>query len=462
MVNDKFKVALIFPRFRYPAGDPPLGVAYLAARMRQQAGVTPLVIDTTFVKNPVAMVERVLSEQRFDLVGISAMVTMVRDALALGRLVKKRQPQATVVMGGPQATVLPELMLRDPAVDAVAVGEGEDTLAEVVRLGRLERVPGLWLKQGDSWEPSPAREPIADLDALPFPALELLPMEDYFANWFQLDTVRPGLRGAPVLATRGCPYDCAFCQPTLHRLFGRGLRKRSPGNLVDEIALLKERFRINAFLFTDDTFCLDRDWGIKVCEELQDRKLDLVWGCNLRADMVDRELLHCMYGAGLRKIYMGVECFSDDIRHTILNKSTNRRQITAAVAAAGAEGVRVQGYFMLGTPTETRSDIFRTIRFARRLQIEDATFNITSPLPGTHLLERYRERVVVGLDELDYYKRYAFRPQDGLNQRFFGWVQVWAYVSFYLRPLRMWHMLKLVLGLNGPKRLWLKIRRVLG
>lgn len=454
-------VALVFPRFRYPSGDPPLGLAYLASRLQQRAGVTPAVIDTTFAKDPMSMVDQALAEEQFDLVGISAMVTMARDALAVARLVKQRQPRALVVMGGPHPTVLPERTLAEPAVDAVAVGEGEDTLVEIVQRGRLEGVPGLWWKDGDSLKPPAPRELIADLDTLPFPALELFPMESYLASWFQLDTVRPGLRGAPVLATRGCPFHCAYCQPTLNRLFGKKLRKRSPANLADELTRLKERFRINAFLFTDDTFIVDPKWGREVCTELLARKLDLIWGCNFRADLADRDLFGCMYDAGLRKIYVGIECYSDAVRCNVLDKGINREQMAAAVRIARAVGIRVQGYFMLGAPTETRKDVLDTIRYARRLEIDDAVFSITSPLPGSHLHQRYRQQLSVDLEEVDYYRRFAFRPWDGINQRFLSRAQSWAYVSFYLRPFRLWRVLKLVLGPNGLKRMWLKIKRIL-
>jgi anaerobic magnesium-protoporphyrin IX monomethyl ester cyclase len=454
------RVALVFPRFRYPSGDPPLGLAYLASRLRQQTGVTPVVVDTTFARDPMGMVDHVLAEGRFDLVGISAMVANVGAALAVARLVKRRRPQTLVVMGGPHPTSLPERVLRDPAVDAVAVGEGEDTLAEIVQKGGIAGVPGLWLKEADALRPPIPREPIADLDALPFPALDLFPMESYLASWFQLDTVRPGLRGTTVLATRGCAFNCSFCQPTLARLFGRKLRKRSPANLGDEVAWLKERFKIDALFFTDDTFVTDAAWVRAVCEELRSRHLGVIWGCNVRADLVDRDLLRCMYEAGLRKVYVGIECFSDRIRCDILDKNIKREQISAAVEIARAERVRIQGYFMLGAPTESRGDILDTIRYARRLPIDDAVFNITTPMPGTRLYERYRHCVAVEPEEMDMYKRYAFRPEKGVDQSFVNRARIWAYVWFYLHPARLWHLLTLIFGPHGRKRMWLKIRRV--
>ncbi len=455
------KVALIFPRFKYPSGDPPLGLAYLAARLRQRLGVTPLLIDTTFSKDPLGMIESALSAERFDLVGISAMVTMADDALIVARLVKQLQPQAMLIMGGPHPTVLPERVLADPAVDAVAVGEGEDLLADIVEQGSLDNIPGLWTKDGDKLIEPAARAPIPDLDEQAFPALDLLPMDQYLASWFQLDTIQPGLKGTSVLATRGCPFACSYCQPTLDRLFGKKLRKRSPANLADELEWLIEQFGINAFLFADDTFIADKKWVRSFCKELKERELGLIWGCNVRADLADRELFQVMYEVGLRKVYVGIESFSDTVRYEIFNKKIDRQQIARAVDAARQEKINIQGYFMLGAPTETRQDVINTMRYARSLDIDDATFNITTPLPGTYLFDKFREQVTVEPEQMDYYKQLSFKPEGRVDQAFLNRARVGAYVWFYLRPFRLWHMLGLIFGPGGLKKMWLKLARVL-
>jgi radical SAM superfamily enzyme YgiQ (UPF0313 family) len=453
------KVVLVFPRVKYPTGDPPLGVAYLAASLQKAYGEPPAIVDTTFVPDPLGHIGRELRRAPYDLVCISAMVTMAREAAAAARLAKEINPRCRVIVGGPHPTTLPELALAEPAVDAVCVGEGEETLVEVVTRDSLE-VPGLYRRgpEGVTGEPRP---PIADLDALPFPALELLPMARYLNSFFQLDSVSAGIRGTSVLATRGCPFRCAYCQPTLDQLFGRGVRKRSPANVVAELRLRREQFGVGGFLFADDTFIADRAWTLRFSAELERSGLGLKWGCNVRADLADEELLAAMRAAGLRKIYVGIEVYDDQCRREVFNKKLTREQVERAVAAARRLGIRVQGYFMLAAPGQERRDVWDTIRYAWRLPIDDAVFNLTTPLPGTYLYERYRDAVALPAADLDYYRRYAFAPGRGIDERWLARAQKLAYAGFYGSPRRLGRQLRSLLRPGGPGRLGSKLRRVL-
>jgi radical SAM superfamily enzyme YgiQ (UPF0313 family) len=455
------KVALVFPRRHYPSGDPPLGILYLAARLRERTGLVPKILDTTFDRDAFAHLRQELMAEKYDLVGISAMVTMARDANAAADLCKQVRPETKVILGGPHPTTLAERVLENPAVDAVGLGEGEDTLVEVVEREGFAGVPGVWYREGGEIRKNPPRPWLQDLDQLPFPAFDLLDLEPYLQGWFQLDTVRPGLRGTSVLATRGCPFQCTYCQPTLERLFGRGLRQRSPGHVVDELQELQGRFGLNAFLFADDTFIADRAWVQAFCRELRSRKLGIIWGCNVRADLARRELLAEMFDAGLRNIRVGIETYSDTIRQEVFRKKITREQVEEVTADAWAMGLSVQGYFMLGAPGETREDIRETVRWARRLPIHDATFNLTTPLPGTYLFEKFQTQVAVAEEDMDYYRRYAFTEGSGLSQGWLSRQKLWAYITFYLRPDRLGRLLRLVFGPGGWSRFAMKLRRVL-
>ncbi len=455
------KAALVFPRTRYPTGDPPLGVAYLAAAMRERTGQAPAVIDTTFQSHPFKYIEQELSRERFDLVGISAMVTMAKDAMEAARIAKRMNPACMVVMGGPHPTTLPGEVLEEPAVDAVCMGEGERTFAELVERGEVAGVAGLFLRDNDNGViRGEQREMINDLDELPFPALDLLPMEDYMRHWFQLDSIAPGIKGTSVLATRGCPFRCAYCQPVLDKLFGRGFRKRSPGNVVLELEQRKRWMGISGFVFADDTFVADRNWVKSFCLELESRGLNLIWGCNVRADLVDEDLLETMARAGLAKVYIGIEVYDDACRDRVFNKKLTREQVERAVEAARSLGIRTQGYFMLGAPGETRKDIWNTLRYSWRLPLEEATYNLTTPLPGTYLFNEHADKVSISADEMDYYRRYAFMPEQGKTGSWLKRMQVLAYLVFYLRPGRLFRLAADLFKKDGPERLGSKLRRV--
>ncbi len=453
------RVALVFPRAKYPTGDPPLGVAYLAAAMRKATGEAPVIIDTTFAADPAGLVKRELEKERFDLVGISAMVTMAREATHAAREAKRTNPGCKVIVGGPHPTTLPDLVLAEEAVDAVCVGEGEETFVELLEAKDIREVPGIFFRDGGGVK-GEHRKPIGDLDQLAFPALDLLDMEEYFNHWFQLDSVKPGLRGTSVLATRGCPFKCAYCQPTLDKLFGKGVRKRSAANVVDELELRGSQFGISGFLFSDDTFIADRKWVMSFCDEILSRGLGYGWGCNVRADLVDEDMLRRMKEAGLAKIYVGIEVYSDENRREIFNKRLTREHVERAVGAAKALGIGTQGYFMLGAPGETPSDAWDTVKYAWRLPIDDATFNLTTPLPGTYLFEKHSGAVELCPEDMDYYKRYSFKPGAGLDERRLLRIQKAAYLGFYMRPMRLVGQLAALFTPGGLQKLWSKIRRV--
>jgi len=454
------KVALIFPRRRYPSPDPPLGVLYLAARLRQRTGIAPRILDTTFARDADAFLEKELAAEKYDLVGISAMVTMARDAAAAAALVKRIRPETKVILGGPHPTIMAERVLEHPAVDAVCLGEGEETLVEVVERGGFLGVSGVWYKEGAEVKRNPSRPLLKDLDQLPFPAFDLLDFEPYLRGWFQLDTVRPGLRGTSVLATRGCPFQCTYCQPTLERLFGRGLRQRSPARVVDELQELQERYGLSAFLFADDTFIADRGWVQSFCRELLARRLNLIWGCNIRADLARKELLAEMRDAGLRQVRVGVEAYSDRIRNEVFRKKVSREQVEEVTQAARSLKLASQGYFMLGAPGETREEVQATVRWARRLPIDDANFNLTTPLPGTYLFEQYQDQVALAPEDMDYYRRYAFREGSGLSQAWLSRQKFLAYLTFYLQPGRFWRLFRQLFGSGAWSRFGMKLRRV--
>jgi radical SAM superfamily enzyme YgiQ (UPF0313 family) len=309
----------------------PLGVLYLAASVRLKLNLSPVVFDFTFRGNPFAELREHLREHRYRWVGISAMVTMAKDAREVARLVREVQPATRIILGGPHPTTLPGQCLTDD-YDFVVVGEGEATLPELISRGSGRGVAGVWFREGGAWRENPPRAPIGDLDAIPFPAFDLIDLARYRKLWFQLDTTGQPIEGISIFATRGCPYQCSFCQPTLERLFGSKLRKRSPENIVAELAWLRKDFHIEGFMFQDDTLNMDCAWTKRLAREMIAGELGLVFGCNMRADLVDEETLRAMRDAGLRKICPGIESRSDRIRNEVYDKRPQRARILGYLA----------------------------------------------------------------------------------------------------------------------------------
>ncbi len=455
------RIGLVFPRFRYPSGDPPLGVAYLAAAVRARTDWEVDILDTTFFRDPGAEMVRRLDARSYDVVGISFMTTMIRGAALAAAAVKKANPKTLVIAGGPHPTVAPDVVLADEHFDLVVVGEGESTLIDLLEQGGdpagVEGV--IFRKKGERVRTGP-RAPIQDLDTLPHPALDLLDMDAYFRSWFLLDSVAGGLKGTSLIASRGCPYQCTYCQSTLEVLFGRKLRKRSPSNLVEELAGLKSRYGLTAVALQDDTFLIDQAWVKAVCAALIDAGLDMPWECNIRANLADEEVLEAMARAGLKKVNIGIESATQRILADICQKGITWEQVERAVRVCKKLGLKIQGYFMLGAPTETLKEVRSTIAAASKLDLDDATFSITTPLPHTYLYDRTRSLIDRGFEAFDYYSTSVYQPGVSLSPKRLSRLKRWAFIRFYLGPKRILKTLGMVLNPFNLSKTLAKLKRI--
>jgi len=458
----KLKVCLIYPRFKYISGDPPMGVTYLASYLKKYCpGIEVFIIDTTFA-NPLKHVFAYLEKNKPDILGVYADCTMVDRAVSIADWAGARN--IPVIFGGPQPTVDPEYFIAH--ADIVVRGEAEYVLKEIIEhwsQDNLQHIAGIWRKKRGEVIKNPTNYNFLELDTLPFPARELLPMGRYIYNWSYLDAVDIGKRGTTMIVSRGCPFSCSYCQPTLRQMFGNRVRLRSPGNVVAEILALEERYGIGGIFFHDDTLTADHHWLNEFCRTLLEEKMPVFWGCNSRVDTVNESILKNMYAAGLRVIHFGIESGSQRILDEIFNKKIILDQSRSAVSLAKKIGIHAMGFFMLGAPTETAKEINQTVSFARSLRLDEASFSLTTPLIGTDL-----HRMLVNSDKLktqyqitpgylDYYSRYALRG--GLHPWCIKFFQLKAILFFYLHPFRFRYIMGHIFTLRGYRKLLNKIRR---
>ena len=442
------KIALIFPRYRYPSGDPPLGVAYLSSYIRENSNHKIEIIDTTFDKSELFLISKI-KKGNYDLFGIYSNVVVYRDALRVAKILKTFNPGTPIILGGPYATVMPEDVLKDRNVDAVAIAEGEITLLQLLKNNlNFKGVKGIWYKKNGRIYKNSLRNSIENLDSIPFPARDLLQMNKYIKNWFQLDSFSTSLKGTHIIGSRGCSYNCTYCQPALRKIFGEKIRFRSPENIVDELEHLKKEYKMNSFIFEDDTFIINKKWVENICDEIIERDVDMLWGCNVRADLVRKQLLKKMKDAGLVKLYIGIESSNQRILDSVYNKKITIDQVKRSIRIGKELGLKIQGYFMLGAPTETIKEIKQTIRFAKGLDIDEAMFSITTPLPGTYLYKKTKSMIDREIGEFDYYKRYVFRDSPERKQLIL-FLKKKAYLEFYLSPKRVFRTIKTVF--NPPE-----------
>lgn len=407
---------------------PPLGLAYLAAVLERE-GYDVKILDSPVLDHSFEDVKREVKKLDPDLVGVTSTTPTIYDAMKTVKTVKEAKDNAFTIMGGAHPTFMPrETLLECPDLDAVAIGEGEITLLELVRaLGSgssLGGVRGIAFKRGREVVFTPPRPPIENLDSLPFPARHLLPMDKYMV--FGKRTFI-----ANVMSSRGCPYNCIFCSSSL--MFGKKYRARSPSNVADEVEELVNKYKVKHIEFADDNFTFDQRRAINIAKEFLKRGLDVVWACGARVDNISRELLYWLKKAGCYMIYVGVESGVQRVLN-ILRKGIKIDQVVRAVKMIKEFGIEVTGSFIIGAPGETRKDVKETVKFAKKLDIDFAQFTVMTPYPGTHIYDYAKREGLLLTNDWSKYTtiRPVMRTKD-LSAEELERLVAEAYRSFYLR-----------------------------
>lgn len=448
------KILLINPlqATRYP--QPPLGLAMVAAVLKKK-GYSVKILDLPALGFFENSLPTIIQQEKPDVVGITAMTPTINSAVSVAKKVKESDSNIIVVLGGAHATILPEETLQNvPEIDIIVRGEGEQTTLELVRVleenpSSINRVLGVTYREGARIESNPSRPLILDLDALPFPAFHLLPIEKY--------RLHPpfGRRSPvmPIITSRGCPYRCIFCSKSV---FGKKYRSNSPVYVVDEVQLLNEEFGVKEVKFYDDVFTLDRKRVVAICMQLKEQGIDIPWTCETRVNLVDSELLGVMKDAGCYMIEYGVESGNQRVLDNLKKDITLEKAIEAFRLTHEA-GIETVAYFMLGSPQETSETIKETIEFAKKLDPDFVQFSITTPYPGTELYslavgegyvpEKWDEYVYADLKSVD---NPGFKTETLGREELGEWNKK-AYTSFYLRWSYVWKRLRKMTSLGELK-----------
>ncbi len=384
------KITLIQPRAgKYnPAYiHEPLNLGYLASYLKEHGFPEIRIVVSAFWKDDVTILD--LCEGA-DVVGFTATSPMMGHALPLAKKIKERTPETIIVFGGAHPTIEARETLQYPAVDYVIRGEGEQTLLELIAALDKRRapdtIPGLSFKDdGGKIIHNAERGLVADLDTLPFPDRALFDQPRFLDVGYN----RYGDRGAWVLSSRGCPFQCTYCAS--HEVWTRSWRARSAANIIQEITSLKREYGVDRINFADDTFTISKKRIKEFCAGLIADKMEIAWACNARVDTVDRELFALMKRAGCVEVWMGVESGSPKILKEI-KKDTTPRQIREAFQGAKAAGLKRRGYFMIGSESESLATIKETEALIDAIEPDSLAFSILTPYPGCEEFQRWKKR----------------------------------------------------------------------
>jgi anaerobic magnesium-protoporphyrin IX monomethyl ester cyclase len=357
---------------------PALGLAYIASVLLK-SGHQVRIIEGMAQFYPLDEIARISAS--FDVVGITSNSFLALLSHRLAGAIREKNGKITIVMGGPHATVVPGEVLQDKNIDFVVTGEGEYSFLELVEAlsggGSAGNIPGVAYRKEDGTVALSERSYCENLDDIPIPARQLLPMHLYHSSEVR-SRRNPALH---MLSSRGCLYNCSFCcNKSIHRC---RLRMHSPERVVEEMAVLVKDFGAREIHFWDDCFVYDEKRVYEICEQIHKTGLNIPWDCEATVDRVNPKLLKMMRSAGCFGLSYGIETGNEE-RFNKLNKGwLNKDKIRQAVTWTKKAGLRARGYFMLGFVGETLDEMEETIRFSRELDLDYATFSLLAPLPGT-------------------------------------------------------------------------------
>jgi radical SAM superfamily enzyme YgiQ (UPF0313 family) len=389
--------------------QPPLGIAYLAAYARRLGHQVHVVDGVGAAVKSIRpwrqrkkrliqglsfeeLIERIPRDS--DVIGMSCMFThawpMVRELMLL---VRKEFPAAQLIAGGEHITAMYDTVLRQVPLDVCVLGEGEVTLGELLTAFEagerdLHGINGVaFVDQSGQVVKTPRRHRVTDPDELPWPAWDVLDPMAYVENEAYMGPVVG--RTMPMLATRGCPFECTFCSSP--QMWTQLWKARNPVNVVDEMAYYAKAFRANDFQFQDLTAIVRKDWIIAFCQELIRRQLNITWQLPVgtRSEAIDAEVAQHLAKSGCHHITYAPESGSERILRSI-KKKVKLDAVEASVRASLQAGMRVCLFNVIGFPQENREDIRKTFAWLRhmaRVGVHEITISTFVPLPGTELFD---------------------------------------------------------------------------
>jgi radical SAM superfamily enzyme YgiQ (UPF0313 family) len=460
------RILLVNPKSKLPIDtriSPSLGLAYLATAAENRGDRVRIYDgDVEEKSQDVTALTAVVRDFAPEVVGITANTTQITAAWRDAELVKSLS-SALVILGGPHPTSLPEESAAKPFVDVVVRGEGENTWLELLSileaedwtLGSLSQVAGItYQAEGGEVISTPDRPsiPVEELNAMPMPAWHLFRLDRYTNLQPTVDQVDgPSL---PILTSRGCPYRCTYCS----QIGPRRWRARSVDSVVTEWRWLVRDLGAAEIGVLDDSFNIDRQRVLEICQRLVDEGLNQVpWIMinGIRANLADEEVLGAMKRAGCIRAAFGVESGNQQILDSVVYKHLTLDQVRLAFKAARAVGMETIGFFIVGLPGETEETMDDTIRFACELDPVVANFSIATPFPGTQMYETVKAQghlLAETWDDFVFFEGKARFEMPGLPAELVERKWKEAYRRFYLRPRR-------IAGTLARKETWLRLPR---
>ncbi|MCJ7614644.1 B12-binding domain-containing radical SAM protein [Candidatus Bathyarchaeota archaeon] len=401
-----------FPGSDIPTANLPLGLLYVAAVLDEAGCKTEIldafmtdlpfrkIGDVTEVGMPYERIKEEIQRRKPDIVGIANPFTsQVEHAIKVVDIVKEVDPSILTVVGGPHVTVVPAEFLEETRnVDIVVIGEGEYTMLDIVRFfegtKKIDDIQGIAHRRDNKVVLNSPRPFTKNLDELPYPAYQLVDMEQY------LDPKRIEYRSfqnraVSMVTSRGCPFNCSFCSVHLH--MGKTFRAHSVDYVVDHIEYLVNKYRVKTIYFEDDNLTFNIKRFEAICDTIIERDIKFQWETpnGVRADYLTLDLLKKMKKTGCQSVFVGVESGDQHVLDNIIGKSLRLKNVIKFAEMCKKIGLRTGAFYIIGFPGETKETMTNTVNFALMLKRKyDVGMHLlfATPSYGTRLYEECKQK----------------------------------------------------------------------
>ena len=425
---------------------PHLGMSYLAALLRKQ-GYEVDFLDANILNLSLEQILAHLKRSNPDCLLYTSITDNFQDTLWWIKKIRAGYDKP-VIIGGPHMDIYPRETLSYPCIDYGVIGDGWETLPELLEAlqskSGVASVKGLCYRDGENIVTTAPRPRNVSLEAVPFPARDLLANNLY-------DTVLSKKRPITTMVTAlGCPFQCAYC------CTDTAVRARSAEHIVAEIEECVNKYGIKEIEFYDETFTIDKDRTFRILDLIEKKKIKFLWSIRTRADCVSEEMLTKMAQLGCIRINYGIESGDEEILKSI-GRAIPLDKIKAAVKFSRQNKITVLGFFMIGLPGETRQSVEKTLKLMLELDLDFVQLNKFVPIPNSQIYEDIKRNTgedfwrdyTLGKKGFSDFKPYGLHlSQDELNDYLDK-----GYKAFYFRPKYIWRKLLAVRSLGELYRM---------